>query len=233
MRWIFAFWIWIGTAAADPVVVFAAVSLKEPLDQLTQGTDVVVSYAGSGTLASQVMQGAPADVVLLANVDWMDALASQVEVRDVADFASNALVLIGGSDGPKVALNLSLVDRLTEGPLAMGFTKAVPAGIYGRAALTSLGLWKALDGKIAEVDNVRSVLTLVARGEAPLGITYATDARVSEDVKILAVFAPETHPEIRYVGGALTARGDVFWALVRDATGQSTLADAGFLGPIQ
>lgn len=229
MRWIFAFWIWISTAIAEPVTVFAAASLKEPLDQLIQGTDVVVSYAGSGTLARQVMQGAPADVVLLANAAWMDAVAEQVALRDVADFASNSLVMIGPAGADDLSLDARLIDRLDTGPLAMGFTQAVPAGIYGRAALTKLDVWDGLAGHVAEVDSVRAVLTLVARGEAPLGVTYATDARISKDVSIVAHFPPHSHPEIRYVGAALTAKGDAFWARLLGEAGQDALSNAGFL----
>lgn len=217
-----------GSAFADPVVVFAASSLKEPIDALAaEMGDVVVSYGGSGTLARQVQNGAPADVILLANAQWMDALP---QVSDVADFASNALVLIG----PVGALDVDLADLpavLGDARLAMGYTEAVPAGIYGREALENLGLWQAVAPHVAEVDNVRAALVLVARGEVPLGVTYATDARASDDVRVVAAFAQESHTPIRYVGGLVSesAAAQAFWDALRGAQGQAILAEFGYL----
>lgn len=232
MRFIIAIWIWTCAAVAEPVVVFAAASLKEPIDALAEGRDVVVSYGGSGTLARQVMRGAPADVILLANADWMDQVVGVVPDIAPADFASNALVLIGPAGSEAVALD-TLPMRLGAGPLAMGFSTAVPAGIYGRQALTALGHWDALAGRVAEVDNVRGVVALVARGEAPLGVTYATDANVSDAVAELARFDPATHERVRYVGAALTPKGAAFWGLVRGDEGLKALMSAGFLEPVQ
>lgn len=229
---LFAIWIWTSTAVAEPVVVFAAASLKAPIDALAEGREVVVSYGGSGTLARQAMRGAPADVILLANADWMDQVASAFPDIAPADFASNELVLIGPAGAEAVALD-ALPERLGTGPLVMGFTTAVPAGIYGRQALTALGHWEVLSGRVAEVDNVRGVVSLVARGEAPLGITYATDANVSDAVEVLARFDPSSHDRVRYVGAALTPEGAAFWNLIQGGEGQRALTDAGFLRPFQ
>ncbi|WP_108816401.1 molybdate ABC transporter substrate-binding protein [Loktanella sp. Alg231-35] len=223
------------------VVVFAAASLKEPLDRIAaEFGDVVVSYGGSGTLARQVGLGAPADVVLLANADWMTVLSEEGDVQEasVVDFASNRLVLIGPADAAAVALTeASMLSALGEGRIAVGFTKAVPAGIYAKAALQSLGLWRSLSARLAEVDNVRAALALVARGQAPLGIVYQSDVRVSGNVKELAVFPNETHPPIRYVGAVTThAAGPepaAFLDYLLGDAGQVAMADAGFLPPME
>ncbi len=218
--------------AADPVVVFAAASLKEPIDALVATMDdVVVSYAGSGTLARQILQGAPADVVLLANSDWMDVLADAGLVKNVRDFASNELVLIGAADAPQVDLT-AWGATVGTAKVAMGFTNAVPAGIYGKAALTRLDLWGDIQGNIVEVDSARAALALVARGEVPFGVTYATDAAASDNVSIVATFNPNLHPDIRYVGALVQNDGRAFLDLVFSPVGQSVFADAQFLPPV-
>ena len=224
--------------ARAEVVIFAAASLKEPLDQIVaQFGDVVVSYGGSGTLARQVSLGAPADIVLLANADWMDVLVDggHVETATIVDFASNRLVLIGALGAAPVTLEAdAITGALGEGRLAVGLTAAVPAGIYAKAALQSLGLWEATEGKLAEVDNVRAALALVARGQAPLGIVYRSDTRITDAVTELAAFPAESHPPIRYTG-ALTDGADTGATPILDyllgAEGQAILAASGFLPP--
>lgn len=221
------------------VLVFAAASLKEPLDRMAARFDgVVVSYGGSGTLARQVSLGAPADIVLLANDVWMETLidGEHVVVQTVADFASNALVLIGVDGMKPLPLESEALDiALGDGRIAIGLTKAVPAGIYARAALQSLGLWEAFQHRLAEVDNVRSALGLVIRGQTPLGIVYATDARISDAVVAVAIFPKESHPPIRYTG-ALTDDGNpearAFLTYIAGPEGQAILAEAGFLPPV-
>lgn len=222
-------------ARAD-VLVFSAASLKGPLDQIAAQFDgVVLSYGGSGTLARQVSLGAPADVVLLANVDWMEYLAAQgdIDPDSVADFASNRLILLAQQGHPPVTLDQAgLSDALGDGRLALGLTNAVPAGIYAKAALQSLNLWDGVQNQLAEVDNVRAALALVARGQAPLGIVYRTDVRVSADVTEVAVFPSQSHPPIRYLGAVVDDASDearAFWAFVRGPEGQAILAQAGFL----
>ena len=217
-----------GPVFAQPLVVFAAASLKEPIDMLAaQMGDVVVSYGGSGTLARQVQQGAPADVILLANAAWMDAVP---QARDVADFASNSLVLIGAARAADVDL-AALPAALGAGRLAMGYTEAVPAGIYAREALQNLGLWEAIAPRVAQVDSVRAALILVARGEAPFGVVYATDARASDAVRVVAAFPQESHAPIRYLGAVLSERPEAqaFWQALRGEQGQGILADLGYL----
>lgn len=216
---------------ADPVVVFAAASLKEPIDALVAELgDIVVSYGGSGALARQVMQGAPADVVLLANDAWMQELQVAGIVSDVADFASNSLVLIGSLGSPNMTI-ADLPKVIGTDKLAMGFTRAVPAGIYGHAALMSLSLWDDVAPNVVEVDNVRSVLALVARGEVAFGITYATDAAVSDAVGVVADFDTDLHPAIRYTGAVVRDRPEAtaFWTALQGVQGQMVLSDAGFL----
>jgi molybdate transport system substrate-binding protein len=226
--------------ARAETLVFAAASLKEPLDELADAFgDVTVSYGGSSTLARQVSFGAPADLVLLANVDWMDVLQADgfVQSGTVSDFASNALVLIGPAEAGDVLLHSDgIALALGDGRLAIGLTEAVPAGIYGKAALEHLNLWEHLSGRLAEVDNVRSAMALVARKQAPLGIVYATDARASDDVRVVARFPTEAHPPIRYVGalrGGADAQAAAFWAFVKGSDGQVVLQDSGFLPPQQ
>lgn len=225
--------------ARAEVVVFAAASLKEPVDALAATFGgVTVSYAGSGTLARQVASGAPADLVLLANTDWMDVLKAQavVQTDTIADVASNRLVMIGPSNVGDVALTpAEVLSALGDGRIATGLINSVPAGIYAQQALRSLHLWDSLSSRLAQVDSVRSALTLVARGEATLGIVYETDARAVDSVRIVARFPTESHGPIRYAG-ALTARADgdaaAFWAYVRDDAGQAIFAQAGFLPPV-
>ncbi len=221
---------WAQVAVSAPVTVFAAASLKEPLDALAAEIgDVVISYGGSGTLARQVLAGAPADLILLANADWMTPLQDAGLVSQVDDFASNALVVIAGASAPDLDL-AQLPIALGNGRLAMGYTTSVPAGIYGRAALQSLGIWEAVAPRVAQVDNVRAALVLVARGEVPFAVTYVTDARASSDVRVVATFPAQSHAPIRYVGGVVNERPEVvaFWEALRGPQGQAILVDAGF-----
>ncbi len=195
--------------AAEPVVVFAAASLKTALDDVAAlwaertGGEVALSYAGSSALARQILQGAPADVFMSANVDWMDVLEADGLVAEGTrcDLLGNAIVLVAhGEEAAPVAIapGFDLAGLLGEERLAMALVEAVPAGIYGREALTSLGVWEAVRPKVAEADNVRAALALVARGEAPYGIVYATDAAAEDGVTVVGTFPPETHAPIVY-----------------------------------
>ena len=234
-RLVFALLFWPVPAAAEDVLIFAAASLKEPLDRIVADwPGAKVSYGGSGALARQVQQGAPADVVLLANDDWMDVLVAEGAVDDPVAFAGNRLVLVGQPGmGPVDLTAEGISGALGVGRLAMGFTASVPAGIYGRQAIESLGLWDMLAARVAEVDNVRAALALVARGEAPLGIVYATDARVVPDLAVVAVFPVGTHDPIRYWGAVVsdseTARA--FLDSLTTEAAQAVLAEAGFCPP--
>ena len=194
---------------ADDVLVFAAASLRNGLDDLASqwqaktGHTVTVSYAGSGALARQVMAGAPADIFISANTGWADAVdkAGLVAEGGRRDILSNALVLIAhGKGGRQVAIGaeLDLPALLGDGKLAMAMVDSVPAGIYGKAALKTLGLWDAVAPAVAQTDNVRAALALVAAGEAPYGIVYATDAAASDNVTIAGAFPADSHPPIVY-----------------------------------
>ena len=226
-------------AARADLLIFAAASLKEPLDRMAaEYGGVTVSYGGSGALARQVMLGAPADIVLLANEAWIEALAEggAVQPDSATDFASNRLVIIGPAGSAPLDLTLAAIDaRRADGRIATGLTQAVPAGIYAKAALQSLDLWDGLSPHLAEVDNVRAALALVARGQAPLGIVYRTDVRISSDVTEVAVFPTDTHPPIRYTAAlTLTAADEAadFLNYLTGEAGQGVLAESGFLPPV-
>jgi len=223
-------------SARAEVLVFAAASLKEPLDRIAaQFGGVVISYGGSGTLARQISLGAPADVVLLANAAWLDVLTENGDISpdSVGDFASNRLVMIGQSGSEAVTLDAATISNvLGDGRIAVGFTQAVPAGVYAKEALQTLDLWDQLQERLAETDSVRAALALVARGQAPFGIVYGTDVAISADVTQVAIFPSASHSPIRYVGALTPDSTDdaaAFWAYVRGSDGQTILAEAGFL----
>lgn len=202
-------------ALADGITLFAAASLRGALDAVIEsyeGPEITVSYAGSGVIARQVIQGAPADIFISANIEWMDAAHDAGAVLDPIPLLSNRLVLIGHDP---TALTLSdLPLRLGDSRLAVGLVQAVPAGIYAKAALEHLSLWDALAPQLAQTDNVRAALALVASGEAPYGIVYATDALAEPRVHVLADIPEGSHDPILYPL-ALTAQpskaaGDFF-----------------------
>lgn len=190
-------------------LVFAAASLKNALDaaaaDFTEQADapVRISYAASPTLAKQIEAGAPADIFISADLAWMDYLAERGLIRADSrrNLLGNTLVLIAPAEAPvdlAIAPGFPLAAAVGDGRLAMANTQAVPAGKYGRAALEALGVWPSVEGRLAEADNVRGALALVSRGEAPLGIVYATDAAADPGVVVVGAFPPETHPPIVY-----------------------------------
>jgi len=194
---------------AEEVVVFAAASLKNGLDDFAArwgaetGNTVTISYAGSGQLARQIVAGAPADLYLSANVGWMDEVekAGLIQKGARADLLGNTLVLIAhgkGAAAVDIGPDLDLVGLLGGGKLAMALVDAVPAGQYGKAALGALGLWEGVAPSVAQADNVRAALALVSTGEAPFGIVYATDAAASDNVTVTATFPEGSHPPIIY-----------------------------------
>lgn len=244
-----------GTPArADdrPLLIFAAASLTDALDAVldayagTPGAQPVrVSYAASSTLARQIERGAPADLFISANPGWMDHLAEAdlIRVESRRSLAGNRLVLVapradGASTAAPVAFSpaFDLVGRLGDGRLAMGDPKHVPAGIYGAQALAHFGLWQGLERRIARAANVRAALALVARGEAPLGLVYESDAVAEPAVTPLARFPADSHPPILYPV-ALTASGDApdrTRRLLEFLTGEASaaiMADHGFTRP--
>ncbi len=198
-----------GPVDAKDVVVFAAASLKNALDEVAAawkeetGKTAVISYAASNALVRQIEAGAPADILFSADLDWMDYAASKnlIRLETRTDLLGNGIVLIAPKDSPvQVSLQpgLDLASVLGNGRLAMGQVEAVPAGKYGKAALEKLGAWDGVKDKIAQADNVRTALLLVSRGEAPLGIVYKTDAVSDPNVKIVAAFPEGTRPPIVY-----------------------------------
>lgn len=205
----------VAPAQAEQVTVFAAASMKTALEKIiddfekASGIDVTLSVAGSSVLARQIEYGAPANVFISANSDWMDHLenAGRISGESRVDLVGNTLVLIGREGGQvEVSENLNLLQLLGSGRLAMALVEAVPAGIYGKAALTSLGLWDDVQTKVAQVDNVRAALALVAQGAAPIGIVYASDAHADPRVVVLGQFPKMSHPPIHYPAAVVTGR---------------------------
>lgn len=198
--------------AKDRVIVFAAASLKGALDELVglYSGDVAVSYGGSGLIARQVASGAPADLLILANDEWMDWLAQELGDKLVKQdsFLGNRLVLVSPKQFPQ-RLEISergILEGLDGGRLAVGMTTSVPAGIYARQWLESVGYWQGLKDHLAETDNVRAALALVARGEVRLGIVYASDALAEGKVQVVYQIPLEAHDVIRYPLAVLGGR---------------------------
>jgi molybdate transport system substrate-binding protein len=201
----------IGPVAAQShdIVVFAAASLKNALDDIKAkyeketGKRVMVSYAASSTLAKQIEAAGPADIFISADLDWMSYLAERKLIKPDTrvNLLGNGIVLVAPADSKaSVAIgpNFPLAAALGNGRLAMADPKTVPAGKYGKAALEKLGVWSAVADRVAPAENVRAALLLVSRGEAPLGIVYKTDAAVDPGVKVVATFPADTHPPIIY-----------------------------------
>jgi molybdate transport system substrate-binding protein len=193
-----------------PLLVFAAASMKNALDEVANawtkrsGIAVRTSYAASSALAKQIEQGAPADLFISADRDWMDYVEAKKLVRAGTrhDLLGNALVLIVPKDAAirsvDVTADFPLARLLGDGRLAVAGTATVPAGKYAKAALIKLGAWDSVEKRLAEAENVRAALAYVARGEAPLGIVYATDAAAEPSVKIVGRFPDGSHPPIVY-----------------------------------
>ncbi|WP_413782803.1 molybdate ABC transporter substrate-binding protein [Thalassovita sp.] len=200
---------------AGSVTVFAAASLKTALDRIAgdwnarTGHTATVSFAGSSALARQIEAGAPADIFISANPGWMDHLAANALIRNETriDLLSNTLVLIAPAGTPALpgfGPQTDLGALLGQDRLAMALVQAVPAGIYGKAALETLGLWPSVADKVAQADNVSAALMLVALGEAPLGIVYGSDARSDPRVTVVADFPADSHPQILYPAAITT-----------------------------
>ncbi len=196
-------------ASAARITVFAAASLKNALGEIARdwkadsGNEAAISFAGSSLLARQIIAGAPADLYISADIKWMDAVAraGRIAPQSRVDLLGNSLVLIAprASAAPvHVAKGFDLLGKLGSGRLAMALYDSVPAGIYGREALTALGVWTVLKGHVAQADNVRAALALVATGEAPYGIVYATDAAAEPRVSVVGTFPADSHPPIIY-----------------------------------
>jgi molybdate transport system substrate-binding protein len=209
--------------------------LRGALDEIAalSPTKTSLSYAGSGVLARQVNQGAPADVVILAHPRWMDWLETQgnIQPNSRANIASNTLVVIGQKGTASISDSTTIQDHLGQGRLAMGQRDSVPAGIYARAWLETAGLWEHLKPHLAEVDNVRLALALVARGEAPLGVVYRSDAFAEPKVDVV-YFVPESaHDTIQYPAAAITDKGRGFIDLLTSAQASHIFQRHGFTAP--
>ena len=247
---------WLGLALAVPflpgaaraqgggMVVFAAASLKTALDEIatTWAKDTGkpaprISYAASSALARQMEQGAPADLLISADLDWMDYAAGKNLIRPDSRFnlLGNKIVLIAPRDSRTTTLALTggdLARALAGGKLSMGNVDAVPAGKYGKAALEKLGAWTSVRDSIAQAENVRAALVLVARGEAALGIVYGTDAVAEPGVKIVATFPADSHPPITYPAAlareSRNADAKNFLDFLRSAKARAVFEKQGF-----
>lgn len=203
-----------GAAMAD-ITVFAAASLKTALDRIAAdwqaqtGVAVTVSYDSSAKLAKQIQQGAEADLFLSASSQWMDAVEQDGLIRPETRRAllGNRLILIApGQAAPPIAIQpgFDLLGRLAGGKLAMGLVDSVPAGQYGKEALSTLGVWDAVAPQVAQADNVRAALRLVEQGEAALGIVYASDAVADDAVSVIGTFPDSSHAPIVYPAAVTT-----------------------------
>jgi len=202
-------------AAGKPVTVFAAASLKNALDEVGQayaartGGEAKFSYAASSAIARQIENGAPADVYISADSDWMDYLFNKrlIVAASRRDLLTNHLALIAPADSRvalKIAKGMPIAKALNGGRLAVAAPE-VPAGKYAKASLTALGVWDSISGQLAQAENVRTALQYVARGESPLGVVYDTDAKVEPKVRIVGIFPDTSHPNIVYPAALVAA----------------------------
>jgi molybdate transport system substrate-binding protein len=221
-------------AHAADVTVFAAASLKGPLDDAAKawsaqsGKKVVISYAASS---------APADIFASADLDWMKYGTDKklIQPDSVSDLLGNSLVLVAPTNSTAtitLSPGVDLAGAIGDGKIALGEVKTVPAGKYARAAFDKLGILKAVEPKFAMSDNVRSALALVARGEAKFGVVYATDAKAEPKVKVIATFPEDSHDPIIYPFGLTVSSGNAdaagFLAFLKTADGHKPFEKAGF-----
>ncbi|MET0220257.1 MAG: molybdate ABC transporter substrate-binding protein [Tardiphaga sp.] len=225
------------------LTVFAAASMKNALDEVDAaytaktGVKITASYAASSVLAKQIEQGAPVDVFVSADTDWMDYATDKknITVPTRVNLLGNSIVLIAAKDSKldnvKIEQGFDLAKLAGDGKIATGDVKSVPVGKYAKAALEKLGSWSAAEPKFAMAESVRAALTLVSRGEAPLGIVYATDAKVDPGVKIIGTFPASSHPAIIYpVAATTTAKTEAtdYLAFLKTSTAKTILEKYGF-----
>ncbi len=227
----------------EHVTVFAAASLRNALEDISaawteaDGKTATISYAGSSALARQIKEGAPADLFISADLDWMSYLDERGLIRSETQLQllGNRIVLIAHEEVEadiEITPGFDLADMLGEERLAMANVDAVPAGRYGKAALESLGVWSDVEANVAQAENVRAALMLVALGEAPYGIVYQTDAAAEPGVRIVGVFPQETHPPIIYPA-AVTAEStspdaEALLAFLQSQTAKELFEAQGF-----
>ncbi|MES2754617.1 MAG: molybdate ABC transporter substrate-binding protein [Pseudomonadota bacterium] len=229
-------------APDDPPLVLAAASLQE---SLTAAAEVwtraghkrpAISFAASSTLARQVAAGAPADLFFSADAEWMDDLARRglLAAGTRSDVLGNRLVVVAraGTRAGRLNSRAAIARTLAAGPLAMADPDSVPAGKYGRAALTRLGAWSAVAPRVVRGENVRAALALIERGAAPYGIVYATDARASKAVRIVGTFPAASHPPIVYplarLRASTSSQAEAFRRFLTSAAGKRVFAQYGF-----
>jgi molybdate transport system substrate-binding protein len=225
------------------LTVFAAASMKNALDDIDaaytakSGVKIVASYAASSALAKQIEQGAPADVFVSADTDWMDYAIGKKTINEPSrvNLLGNSIVLIAPKDSriDKIAIGprIDLSKLAGDGKIATADVKSVPVGKYAKASLEKLGAWTAAESKFAMTENVRAALALVARGEAVLGIVYATDATVEPGVKIVGTFPADSHPAIVYpVAATATAKPEAadYLAFLRTSAAKTIFEKYGF-----
>jgi molybdate transport system substrate-binding protein len=232
-----------ASAQDTNLTVFAAASMKNALDDLDAaytartGVHIIVSYAASSALAKQIEQGAPADIFVSADTDWMDYATARKAINGPSrvNLLGNSIVLIApkdsGVDKVSIGQGFDLAGLAGNGKIATGDVNAVPVGKYAKAALEKLGAWQAAEPKFAMAESVRAALTLVARGEATLGIVYSTDARVEPGVKIVGTFPADSHPPIIYPVAATTAakpEASSYLAFLRSSAAKAIFEKYGF-----
>jgi molybdate transport system substrate-binding protein len=234
----------IASAAHADTTVLAAASLKEALDEVDAtyqkrgGEKSAISYAASSALAKQVESGAPADIFISADLDWMDYLDKRnlLKAGTRVNLLRNQIVLIAPADskasitiGPK----FPLAEALGSGRLAMADPDSVPAGKYGKAALEKLEVWPSVVDKVARGENVRAALMFVSRGEAPFGIVYRTDAAADPKVRIVGAFPDGSHPAIIYPAVLLSSgkspSAEKFFAFLKSAEAAAIFRKHGFV----
>ena len=245
LRWIAALLVasLMATAAhAAPVTVFAAASLKNALDEVgaayaRTGGEARFSYAASSAIARQIEQGAPADVYVSADSDWMNYLAERklVVAASRRDLLTNRLALIAPANSKlslRIGKGMPLAKALGPGRLAVAGPD-VPAGKYAKASLSALGVWDSVSGKLAQAENVRTALQYVARGETPFGIVYDTDAMVEPRVRIVGLFPAGSHPPIVYpaaiVASSKNPNAAKFLAFMRGPRAAAVFKKYGFV----
>ena len=233
-----------SAAAQDKTLtVFAAASMKNALDEANAaftaktGVKVTSSYAASSALAKQLEQGAPADIFISADTDWMDYSAGKKTINEPTrvNLLGNKIALIAPKDSKlanvTIGQGFDLAKLAGDGKIATGDVKAVPVGKYAKAALEKLGAWQAAEPKFAMAESVRAALALVSRGEAALGIVYETDAKVDPGVKIIGAFPADSHPAIIYpVAATSGSKNDTtgYLAFLRSAAAKAIFEKYGF-----
>ncbi|EGQ8161262.1 molybdate ABC transporter substrate-binding protein [Vibrio parahaemolyticus] len=231
-----------STNAATDLKVYAASSMTNAIDEIAQDFkekyDVTVTpvYGGSSSIARQIINGAPADVFISANTKWMDYLVDEgvIDSDNVTNLVRNSLVLIAPQSSSLAAFNFADANAweaaLNGSRLALGNPTSVPAGMYAKESLTTLGVWKEIQTKVAPAKNVRLALALVERGEAPLGVVYKTDAQLTSKVKIVGEFASDTHAAIVYPAAVVKDSTDSrqFFQYLKSEDAKRVFAHYGF-----